>query len=437
MDGPLSQGLRRVLLPARGAAAVRLARSVVDAGLEAVVLLDAHDEQASWIDRAGGQAAHVGPGPAGWPDPDAVVGAALDAGCDAVLPGWDHLARDVELARACGRSGLAWLGWDLDLLELAADRVRVRHLGEELGLPVVPGTDRVEDAAEALAWASNVGFPVAVKPARGRSRPLVRADDATELAVVAQGQLEGGRILVERYVLGAREIEVPLAGDGEEVVVSLGTRELTGRITGSRRLCSAPAALPEDLADRAEDLALDLAATIGWRGVGAVQLLLTPDDRLYLLDLRPGLSPHDGVTERIYGVDLVDAALRTGMGQPLLWAPETVLPDGFGLDLRLVATGTAGQEYRLAGLRLPREAEVVIAPGDRVRTGDELGHVLVHGQARHPVLVRAKVAAEALELQGVPCALPALRRLLGSDEWWHAPLGREQATALLGVDPER
>ncbi len=439
----MSDTIRRVLVAARGAAAVRLAGSVVDAGFEVVVLMGIHDEGAAWLSCAS-YAVPVPDGPHGWPDRGHVLAAALDAGCDAILPGWDALARDVGFAQACRRNGLAWLGCPLMLLSLAEDRMQVRSSAEELDLPVVPGTDPVDDLALALAWATHVGFPVAVKRAEGASRPLVRADSAEELTVVVEGLLSEGAVVIERYVLDAREIEVPIAGDGEEVVVALGTRELTGRMGGLRRVATAPAALPEDVASEMEDMALELAASIGWQGVGAVQFLLTPDLRPYLLDLRPGLRPHDVVTERVYGVDLVDAAVRTGLEQVLLWEPETVEPDGFGIALRLTASTEVvegsdpshpGQRV-VGALQLPPEAAVVVRQGEQVRSGDELGHVLVHGSSRHPVLVRAKVITDELDVGGVPCALPGIRRLLGDRDWWEGQLGREAAAQVAGVDPE-
>lgn len=438
--------VQRVLVAARSAAAVRLARSVQESGLEAVVLMTAQDEGAGWLSCAN-YAVIVPDGDSGsdgraWPDRGHVLSAALDAGCDALLPGWDGLARDAEFASACVRNGLAWLGVPEELLMMAADRQQVRSHAEALGLAVVPGTDPISDPAIALAWATRVGFPVAVKPAQGRTRPMVRADGAEELTVVVEGLLATGPVVIERYVLDAREIDVPIAGDGEDVVVALGTREITGRIGGLRRLASAPAALPRAVAEEAEDVALELAAGVAWRGVGAVQLLVTPDSRPYLLDLRPGLSSHDFVTERVYGVDLVDAALRTGMGQPLLWAPEIVEPDGFAVSIRLTASAEgeavrAQGQQRVGPLKVPPEADVVVAEGETVRPGDDLGHVLVAGKERQPVLVRSKVLAEGLDVGGIPCALPGIRRLLGDRSWWDGQLGREGAQAVAGVDPDR
>jgi|GEM_PF-3478372 len=428
--------IRRVLVAARGAAAARLARSVVEAGLEAVVLLDDRDEEASWA-RPPVFGAWVPAGPAGWPDPEAVLAAAVDAGCDALLPGWDELARDPDFAERCARAGLVWLGVPRELLTFIADRARVREQAESLDIQVVPGTRALTDPALASAWAAGVGFPVALKATRGHDRPLVRVDSPDELEVAAAGMLEEGPAMVERYVLEAREIEVPVAGDGEEAVVALGTREVTGRVGDIRRLWSAPAtALQGNLEEEIMQAALNLVASLGWRGVGAVQFLLTPDGRAYLLDLRPGLHPADAVTERVYGVDIVDAALRVGMGQRLGWGPDEAAADGFAMGVRLRVSDDAPPS-RLGKVQAAHEVKLFVDEGSVLRAGDELGCILVHGMARHPAIVRTKVVLDELDLPGAHCALPALRRVLGDPQFWLGILAREDAQDVAGIDPDR
>lgn len=436
-QGGSEDQVRRVLVPARGAAAVRLARSVREAGVEVVVLLAEHDEAAGWADLADHAVALRG-SPPGWPPLDQVIDAAVDAGCDGVLPAWDRLARDPALAARCARAGLRWLGTPRELLAFVGDRVRVREQAEGQDIDVVPGTRALTDPDLALAWAVSVGFPVALKPAVGRFRPLVRVDNAEELLVAAEGMLEDGPVLVERYVLGAREIEVPVVGDGDEAVVAVGTRDITGRVDGVRRLTTVPAGgLPGDQELRIMQAALSLAASIGWRGVGAVQFLVTPDGRPYLLDLRPGLRPADLATERIYGVDLVDAAMRVGMGQRLLWGAEEVEADGVAIAVRLRASPDGASNMRLGAVVAPPEARLVVRAGDRVRAGDELGTLLVQAPARQAALVRAKIALDELHLPGVPCDLPALRRILGDRRTWQAQLDREAVADLSGPDPDR
>lgn len=429
--------VRRVLVPARGAAAVRLARSVREAGLEVVVLLAEHDGVAAWAEVAD-DVVPVPGSPPGWPPPERVIDAAVDAGCDAVLPAWDRLARDPGFAARCTRAGLRWLGSPRELLAFVGDRARVREQAEGQDIDVVPGTRALTDPDLALAWAVSVGFPVALKPAVGRFRPLVRVDDAEELLVAVEAMLEDGPVLVERFVLGAREVEVPVVGDGDEAVVAVGTRDITGRVDGVRRLTTVPAGgLHGDQELRIMQSALSLAASIGWRGVGAVQFLVTPDGRPYLLDLRPGLRPADLATERIYGVDLVDAALRVGMGQRLLWGAEEVEADGVAIGVRLRASLEAGQSMRLGPVHAPPEATLAVREGESVRPGDELGSLLVHAPARQAALVRAKVALDELSLPGVPCDLPALRRIVADRRTWMAHLDRESVAELAGPDPDR
>ncbi|NOY27987.1 MAG: hypothetical protein GXP62_19145 [Oligoflexia bacterium] len=428
--------IRRVLVAARGAAAVRLAKSVHEAGLESVVLLADHDDVGGWSE-AGDYVVNVPDGPSGWPDPEHVLAAGVDSGCDALLPGWDDQARSAEMAELCARYGLAWLGSPPELLAFAADRAKVREFADELGLSVVPGTGPLTDVNQAIGWAMGVGFPVALKPARGRVRPLIRADTLEELAVAAAGMLQDGPIMVERYVLGAREIEVPLVGDGDEAVVAIGTRDVTGRIGGIRRIWIGPAGgLGQELEEEMMVAALALASSVEWRGIAAAQFLVTDDGRPYLLDLRPGLQAADAVTERIYGVDLVDAALRVGMGQRLQWGADEVEADGVAIGVRLRVTDRAPASLVAGSPTLPADTWLVVAAGETLLAGDELGHLLVHSPSRQAGLVRAKVAADALDLNGIPCALPGLRRVLADRRLWECTMDREEIALVAGADPD-
>ncbi len=432
---PTDHGVRRVMVLARGASALRLSRSVQEAGLEAVVLLAPHDGVAAWSEQADFAVAVQG-SHRSWPDPARCVEAAIDAGCDAVLPAWDGLARDAELANTCVRSGLKWLGVPRDLLAFVRDRARVREQAEQLGLPVVPGVGPMVDVDLCEAWAASVGFPLALKSSRGR-RPLIVVEDAEELRVAFQGLSEHGPVLVERYVLQAREIEVPIVGDGEETVVAVGTRDVLARVGQARRVFIGPAGgLPPGVEGQLMGMAVAMAASLGWRGVGAVQFLLTSDGRPYLLDVRPGLSAGDSVTERIYGVDLVDAALRLGQGQRLGWGDEEVGADGTAVAVRLLASGAGPSLPRLGPGPFAPEVRLAAGSGDAVRAGDELGEVLVHSAGRQSALVKAQRVLSELDLGPVRACLPGLRRMLSDQRLWQGRLWREDAASLVGDDPE-
>lgn len=427
--------VRRVMVLARGAPALKLSRALREAGLESVVLLAPHDGVAAWSQAADYSVALQG-GHRSWPDPARCVEAAIDAGCDALLPAWDGLARDPDLAAACERAGLRWLGVPRDLLAFVRDRARVREQSEQLGLPVVPGVGPLVDVDLCEAWAASVGYPLALKSSLGR-RPLIVVEDAEELRVAFQGLAEHGPVLAERYVLQAREIEVPIVGDGEETVVAVGTRDVLARVSHSRRVFIAPAGgLPAGVETQVMGMAIALAASLGWRGVGAVQFLLTSDGRPYLLDVRPGLSAGDSVTERIYGVDLADAAIRLGQGQRLGWGDEEVEADGTAVSVRLLASGSGPSLPRLGPGPFSSEVRMAAGSGESVRAGDELGEVLVQSAGRQAALVKARMALGELQLGTVPACLPGLRRLLSDQRLWRGDLWREDAASLVGEDPE-
>jgi len=188
--------------------------------------------------------------------------------------------------------------------------------------------------------------------------------------------------------------------------------------------------------------ALALASSIEWRGVGAARFLLTSDGRPYLLDLNPGLRGADVVTERIYGVDLVDAALRVGMGQRLQWGVDEVSADGVAIGVRICVSQTGHGSAHVAALgsgsvHKPDSIWLPVADGERIYPGDDLGQLVVQAPGRQAALVQAKVALDQLDVGDLPCALPGLRRILADQGLWTSRLDREEFRQIAGADPER
>jgi acetyl/propionyl-CoA carboxylase alpha subunit len=421
----------RLLVAARGMEALRIARVCRDMGVETVALLQERDGEAAWPDEVD-YAAYCAPGEGAWPDPRRVVDAAQDAGCDAIHPGYGPQARSAALSELSAASNLGYVGPGPEVLEVALDRLRVRRRAQALGIPVVPGTDALTDAAAALTWVTLTGLPVVLKTVR-LGWPAVRIERAAELEPALARRMAVGPVYLERQVEGARLVEVPVFGDGQGGAVAVGDREVTVRIGGQRLLAECPASgLPDGLAETLHDRAQHLAADLRWRGLGAFQFLVTPDGRAYLLQLRPGLQPWSGVTEAAYGVDLVDAQVRLTAGDRLGWSAGDLRADGVALCVRLVARG-AGEAARRPAVPPGPGATLwtALQPGEPIAPLDELATLTVREPTRQAALVRARALIEGLDPGGVPTDLPALLRLFDAPDFWRGPIDRDQVRALL------
>src|SRR4051794_5213677 len=160
--------IRRVLIANRGEIAVRVIRACRDLGLEPVAVHSDADAGALHV-RLADQSVAIGPPPAraSYLRTDAIVAAAVSARADAVHPGYGFLAEVPALPRACKEAGLRFVGPPADVMEAVGDKVTARQAAERAGVPVVPGTGRVNDVAVAEAAAGEVGYPVLLKASAG------------------------------------------------------------------------------------------------------------------------------------------------------------------------------------------------------------------------------------------------------------------------------
>ncbi len=161
--------LASVLVANRGEIARRVIRTVRRMGLRAVTVYSEADAALPFV-READDAVLIGPPPPArsYLDIDAVLGAARQAGADAVHPGYGFLAENPSFAARVIAEGLTWIGPPPAAIEEMGDKIRARNLMERAGLPVAAGSKApVADAAAAVAEAGRLGYPVMVKASAG------------------------------------------------------------------------------------------------------------------------------------------------------------------------------------------------------------------------------------------------------------------------------
>lgn len=424
--------LRRLLAACRGGASLRLVRWAREAGVEVVTLVAPADGDAEWPEAA--DFASFVPEVPGlvWPAPERVVAAAMDAGCDLVHPGWSELARNPSMVDHLALTSLAWAGSGVRATGTVSDRAISREHAVDNGIPVVPGSLPASTVDEGMAWVDQSGLPVIVKPVdvvqrAGRGVATTRAEALRELEVA----LEHGPVLVERHVVGAREVEVPLLMDDSGACWTLGDREVGTRGRWGRLVVESPApAIDGERRAQMHAAARSFATSLRFRGLGSARFLVPEDGRPYFLQLRPGLQPWHGVTERRFGVDLVDAQVRVAMGEGLGWtdAPEPVVAAALWAGLYSASSGEVRSlRCGAAAARLERG----VVEGDPVRPGELVGSLTVAGPTRTAALVLLRAASQGVVLEGAELERGELDRLIDHAPFWRGPLDRDRAAALL------
>jgi acetyl-CoA carboxylase biotin carboxylase subunit len=422
-----------VLVANRGEIACRIQRTLRRFGIASVAVYSDADASAKHV-READSAISIGeaPAPLSYLNPAAIVRAALDAGADAVHPGYGFLSESPMLARAVVDAGLAWVGPPPEVLELAGDKVAAREAFESTGFPVLPAAGPFTDPDAAVS--AGVGLPVMVKAVMGGGGiGMGVARDAEELRrAVDTAATRGERffgdasVYVERYVDGARHVEVQILAD-EHDTIHLHERECSVQRRHQKVIEETPSPALDRLLRRAmHEAAVRSMRAIGYRGAGTVECILTPEREFFFLEVNARLQVEHTITEVTTGVDLVEEQLRiaAGSGMSLGGPPER---RGHAIECRIYAEDPRTflpSPGRIDLLDFGPERD----PGERrvdfgYDQGDEvpmfydplIGKVVVHGGNRHNTDI--VWALEQLRIEGVKTNIPALLEVLRDDRF--------------------
>ena len=213
----VDSGMHKVLIANRGEIACRLAIACREAGLACVAVYATPDAAAPHVFLAD-EAIHLpGDTPATtYLDAGAILAAAAATGADAVHPGYGFLSESASFARQVAAAGLVWIGPPAGAIERMGDKLEARLIAAAAGLPVLAG-GTLEAGGELPAGL----FPVMVKASHGGGGIGLRhvagaaglADAMARAGAQAAAAFGSGALYWERYLPGARHVEVQVLAD--------------------------------------------------------------------------------------------------------------------------------------------------------------------------------------------------------------------------------
>ncbi len=336
----------RILIANRGEIAARIARTCRRLGIAAVGV-------ASWADRGAlhtrAMDAVIPLGPSAsrlsYLDPDRLVRAARQAGADALHPGYGFLSENAAFAESCEQAGIRWIGPAADAIRLMGDKAAARGRMQQAGIPVVPGFS-VGSAAEAVRRCRTLGYPVLVKAAAGgggRGLRRVRAEGDLEEALRSAGReaetaFGNGGLLIEKWVTGARHVEVQVLADRHGRTVHLFDRDCSLQRRHQKVIEEAPApGLDAKVRAGLARSACEAAAAVDYENAGTVEFLLGADHAHYFIEMNTRLQVEHPVTECVTGLDLVEWQIRIAAGEPLGLTQDAVRQRGYAIEARVCA----------------------------------------------------------------------------------------------------
>jgi acetyl/propionyl-CoA carboxylase alpha subunit/acetyl-CoA carboxylase carboxyltransferase component len=435
---------RSVLIANRGEIAVRIARAAADLGLRTVAVYSQDDEASPHGYAVDERVMLAGKGAAAYLDIEAMVGAAVQSGCEAIHPGYGFLSESEAFARRCQAAGLVFVGPAPEVLARFGDKLEARRFARELGVPVLPGTQGACTLAEAAEFLAALGpggraMIKAVAGGGGRGMRMVDSLSALERAYPrcrseARSAFGRDEVYLEALVEHARHVEIQVLGDGTRAG-QLGERDCSLQYRHQKLVEIAPSPwLPVQLREAMTRSALLLTERSGYRGLGTMEFLVgaktgghgLPEAGFAFIEANPRLQVEHTVTEAVTGVDLVQAQLRLAMGDSLptlgLDQASAPAPRGFAIQYRVTMDPVVAQPTSAAGGRL-EAFDPPGGPGVRIDTfacagfapspnfDPLLAKLIVNAGSFEAAARRGHRALCEFRIAGVPNNLPLLQAI--------------------------
>lgn len=444
---------KKILIANRGEIACRVIDTARKLGVRTVAVYSDADRGARHVAMAD-EAVHIG-GSApkdSYLRGDVIIQAALETGAQAIHPGYGFLSENPDFVDAVQAAGLIFIGPSSSAIRKMGLKDAAKALMHEAGVPVVPGYHGDnQDPAHLNAQADQIGYPVLIKAVAGGGgkgmRLVERSADFAAALASAQGEAATAfgnpAVLIEKYILQPRHIEVQVFGDGTRAV-HLFERDCSLQRRHQKVIEEAPApGMPEDVRQAMGAAAVRAAEAIGYSGAGTIEFIvdgangLRPDG-FWFMEMNTRLQVEHPVTELITGIDLVEWQLRVASGEPLPASQDDLSIKGHAFEARLYAedvpAGFLPATGTLAHLRFPDHAriETGVREGDTISPWYDpmIAKVVTYGPTRDIALRALEAALVDTEVAGSVTNVEFLIALTR-----HQGFGRgEVDTGLIGRD---
>jgi len=447
---------KKILIANRGEIACRVAASARRMGVRTVAVYSDADARAKHV-QACDEAVHIG----GSAPKDSylrwerILEAAKATGAQAIHPGYGFLSENEEFAQACADAGLVFIGPPPSAIRAMGLKAASKQLMEKAGVPLVPGYHGADQDPQLLQReADRIGYPVLIKASAGGGGKGMRLVERSEdfAAALASCQREAinsfgdDAVLVEKYVLRPRHIEIQVFGDTQGNCVYLFERDCSVQRRHQKVLEESPApGMTPALRQKMGEAAVAAAQAVNYVGAGTVEFIVEQPGgydqpeamKFYFMEMNTRLQVEHPVTEAITGEDLVDWQLRVASGLPLPKRQDELRITGHAIEPRicaenpdngfLPATGTL-HVYRKPDCASFRVGDVRVDDG--VREGDAISpfydsmiaKLIVHGDTREQALARLDAALAETRIVGLATNVQFLRQVIASDAFATAKL---------------
>ena len=339
---------KKVLIANRGEIAVRVIRALREMGIASVAVFSEPDRKALHVLLAD-EAVCIGPAESinSYLNIEAILEAAQRTKAEAIHPGYGFLAENPLFAEACSDSSICFIGPSPEAIEAMGDKVRAKKLLQSAGIPVISGSqEAVADVDSIIELAAQIGFPILIKAAAGGGGKGMRiASTKSELkSAVRQAQSESlsafgdERLLLEKFILDPRHIEIQVLGDSFGNIVHLGERECSIQRRYQKIVEECPSTfVNKQMRNQLGKAAVAAASLVDYVNAGTVEFLVDQDRNFYFLEMNTRLQVEHPITEITTGIDLVKEQIQIAAGTELSFEQKDININGSAIECRIYA----------------------------------------------------------------------------------------------------
>ena len=426
----------KILVANRGEIALRVIRSCKELGIKTVAVFseaDRHSLPAMLAD----ESVCIGPAKASesYLNIPNILSAAEITRAEAIHPGYGFLAENARFAEICHNSGYVFIGPPPEIIRLMGDKNKARQAMKKAGLPVIPGSEVIlEDVNEAKKIAQKIGYPVIIKAAAGGGGKGMRiCRNATQLEEqfpMAQNEAKAAfgdpSLYLEKYLSGARHIEIQIIGDYKGNVIAFGERECSIQRKYQKIIEETPSPFIDERTRRKMvKAAQEAAEEIGYKSLGTFEFLVDEKKRFYFMEANTRVQVEHPITEMVYGINLIKAQIRVAAGEKVNFPvgverrghaiecrinaedPETFIPSPGKIDF-LVFPGGEGirvDSAAYAGCQIPPDYDSLIAK------------IITYAPTRPLAISKMKAALETTTIVGIKTNIPLLLNILSNTDF--------------------
>ena len=441
----------KILIANRGEIACRVAATAKRMGIRTVAVYSDADREAKHVAVCDEAVYLGGSSPKdSYLKGDAIIAIALDVGAEAIHPGYGFLSENADFAQACQDAGLVFIGPSAAAIRAMGGKSESKRLMESAGVPLIPGYHGENQEAEFLQQqADSIGYPVLIKASAGGGgkgmRIVEESSDFIDLldscrreAITSFGN---DQVLVEKYALKPRHIEIQVFGDTHGNYVHLFERDCSVQRRHQKVLEEAPApGVDAVMREAMGTAAIEAARAVNYFGAGTVEFIVEQREgsmNFYFMEMNTRLQVEHPVSEAISGVDLVEWQLLVAAGKPLPKKQNELVIDGHAIEARICAenpdNGFLPATGTLFTYQKPEHSTFNIADvriDDGVREGDVISpfydsmiaKLIVHAPTREQALAKLDRALAQTRIVGLPNNVAFLRYILNTESFSQANL---------------